>query len=218
MRCWLDNSDVGVGERAARVLGDILETDCDVIVQGVGANGFTNATTNGIPGTQVVKRHVPGHARVWQLLFLDRSFITLIVTLCQPEEPTRQSTLAQGRLLRFLTRATALNPRLLATTPFPDLLPAPDSAGQGLLQWAALSMVEQEDILMHLSVIDFFETFVSIMRIAGSSADKDKIVKDLVRTAGQGDEELAAALRALPDRTVEEEAEPLARYISQLLD
>ncbi|WAO90643.1 Hypothetical protein NCS54_00807900 [Fusarium falciforme] len=221
VRRWLDSPDVGVGERAARVLGDVLETDCDVIVEGEGVNGVS-AATNGILGNELVKRRVPGHARLWRLLFLDRQFITLITTLCRPETIDRQATLAQGRLLRILPRLAALNPRAVSTTPFPDILALPDAtaepAGHGLLQWAALTMVDTTDMLMHLSLIDFYETFVSIMRVAGNSADKDKVVRDLVKTAADRDDQLKASLRGLPDRTVEEEAVPLARYISQILD
>ncbi|KAF4472695.1 hypothetical protein FALBO_420 [Fusarium albosuccineum] len=223
VRRWLDSPDVGVGERSARVLGDVLETDCDVIVEGEGVNGVSSSSmTNGISGTELVKRRVPGHARLWRLIFLDRQFLSLITSLCRPETINRQATLAQGRLLRILPRLTALNPRAISTTPFPDLLSLPDAsaepAGHGLLQWAAFTMIDTTDILMHLSLVDFFETFVSIMRVAGHSADKDRIVRDLVKTAAQRDDQLKTALRGLPDRTVEEESEPLARYISQILD
>ena len=79
-------------------------------------------------------------------------------------------------------------------------------------------MVDRSDILMHLNLIDFFETFVSLMRVSGRSDDKDEAVVGLVRTAIQGDEELETALRGLPDRTVEEEAEPLRMYITEILD
>lgn len=218
LRRWLDSSDVGVAERAGKVLGDLLETDCDVAIDGV--NGLSNG--DGTPGTDLVKRRVPGHARLWRLILLDRSFLSIIVSLCALENTDRQTTLAQGRLLRLVPRLVALNPRALTQTPFPDLLPVPaplaEKVGHGLLQWAALNMVDTSDILMHLTLIDFYETFVSVMRVTGQSADKDKVVRDLVRTAAQNDEQLKAVLRGLPDRTVEEESEPLARYISQILD
>ncbi|KAF7547865.1 hypothetical protein G7Z17_g7442 [Cylindrodendrum hubeiense] len=215
LRRWLDSSDVGVAERAGKVLGDLLETDCDIVVDGVNGLSSSNGTS-----TDLVKRRVPGHARLWRLIFLKRPFLSIITTLCVSEKPDRQVTLAQGRLLRLIPRLAALNPRALTQSPFADLLPVPapltEQVGHGLLQWVALSMVDTSDILMHLSLIDFYETFVSVMRVSGQSADK--LVRDLVRTAAQNDEQLKAALRGLPDRTVEEEAEPLAKYISQLLD
>ncbi|KAH7163553.1 hypothetical protein B0J13DRAFT_431872 [Dactylonectria estremocensis] len=217
LRRWLDSSDVGVAERAGKVLGDLLETDCEIVD---GANSLSNG--HGTPSTELVKRRVPGHARLWPLILLDRSSLSIITTLCTSGTTSRQTTLAQGRLLRLIPRLVALNPRALTQTPFPDLLPVPASvaeqAGHGLLQWAALNMVDKSDILMHLSLIDFFETFVSVMRVAGQSADKDKAVRDLVKTATEHDEQLSEALRSLPGRMVEEESEPLARYISQILD
>ncbi|KAF4976252.1 hypothetical protein FZEAL_7059 [Fusarium zealandicum] len=222
VRRWLDSADVGVGGRAARVLGDVLETDCEVIVAGEGVNGVSDsAMTNGIAGTELVKRRVPGHGRIWRLIFTNRQFVHLITSICRPETINRQATLAQGRLLRILPRLAVLDLRAMSTTPYPELLPLPSSIpeqiGHGLLQWAALAMVDNTDVLMHLSVIDFFETFVSIIRIAGNLAEKDGIVRALVGTAAQEDEQLTAALRGLPDRTVEEEAEPLARFIGGLL-
>ncbi|KAH7171473.1 hypothetical protein EDB81DRAFT_837927 [Dactylonectria macrodidyma] len=217
LRRWLDSPDVGVAERAGRVLGDLLETDCDIVD---GANSLSNGHST--PTTELVKRRVPGHARLWRLILLDRPFLSIITTLCTSGDTNRQTTLAQGRLLRLIPRLVVLNPRAVTQTPFPDLLPVPapiaEQVGQGLLQWAALNMVDKSDILMHLSLIDFFEAFVSVMRVAGLSADKEKAVRDLVRTAAQHDEQLEEALKSLPGRMVEEESEPLARYISQILD
>lgn len=74
-----------------------------------------------------------------------------------------------------------------------------------------------DDVLMHLNLIDFFETFVSLMRVAGLDAEEKSIVRTLVRVAAAEDGQLREALRGLPDRTVEEEAEPLRAYISDIL-
>ncbi|KAF7551077.1 hypothetical protein G7046_g7824 [Stylonectria norvegica] len=216
---WLESEDVGVGERAGKVLGDLLETDCDVVDQS--ANGVPEANLEN--GFTVVKRRVPGHARLWYLLFLNRPLLTLITSLCSPDASrnVRQTTLAQGRLLRLLPRLAALNIRAITRTPFPDLFPLPDAivadAGQGLLQWAALGMVDKEDVLMHLNLVDFFETLVSVMRVADHSGTNDETMGRLVGTAAELDGELKAALRGLPDRTVEEEAESLRRYIDLIL-
>ena len=79
-------------------------------------------------------------------------------------------------------------------------------------------MVDKSDFLMHLTLNDFFETLVSVMRVSTRSPDIDIAIKALVKTAVRNDMELEAALETLPDRTVEEEAEALRRYISGLLD
>ncbi|KAM0561300.1 hypothetical protein ACHAPJ_003179 [Fusarium lateritium] len=221
LRTWLSSPDADVGGRATRVVGTLLETDCDIMPE-----NQTNVTNrvNGVSSseTELVKRHVPGHASLWRLVIWDRHYLEIIVSLCRPAIINRQATFAQDRLLRIIPRLTALHPRAIAISPFPDLFPLPgfadESIGHGLLQWAAMSMVDTSDVLMHQNLIVFFETFVSIMRIAGNSADKDAIVRNVVKTAASQDQELKVALRGLPDRTVQEEAEPLAMYISKILD
>lgn len=221
LRTWLGSPDADVGGRATRVLGYLLETDCDIIPE------TSSATTNGVNDTGssetgLVKRHVPGHASLWRLVIWDRHYLEIIVSLCRPAIINRQATFAQDRLLRVIPRITALHPRAMAISPFPELFPLPeyadDSIGHGLLQWAALSMVDTSDVLMHQTLIVFYESFISIMRIAGDSADKDAIVRNVVKTATSQDQELLQSLKTLPDRTVQEEAEPLAKYISRILD
>ncbi|KAK5996988.1 hypothetical protein PT974_02337 [Cladobotryum mycophilum] len=225
VRRWLDSPDVSVGERAAKVLGDILETDCEVI-PGEGVNGVGSQIN--VNGTEIVKRRVPGHARLWRFILLERPILSLIKSFCSPETadpPTRSSrqiSLSQGRLLRLLIRLATLDIRAINRTAFPDLFELPSHvvqvAGQGLLQWAAIAMVDKsDDILMHLTLIDFFESFVSIMRVSSRSTEEETTVKNLVRAAVHDDAQLNEALRSLPDRTVEEEAEPLRKYIAEIL-
>ncbi|KAF5666363.1 hypothetical protein FHETE_6247 [Fusarium heterosporum] len=221
LRTWLGSPDADVGGRATRVLGSLLETDCDVMPE------TTSTMANGVNGTDssetgLVKRHIPGHASLWRLVIWDRHYLSIIISLCRPATIDRQATIAQDRLLRVIPRLTALHPRALAISPFPDLFPLPeyadDSVGHGLLQWASLSMVDTSDVLMHQTLIVFYESFVSIIRIVEDSADRDAIVRNVVKAATSHDQELMQALRTLPDRTVQEEAEPLAKYISRILE
>ncbi|KAM0216403.1 hypothetical protein ACHAPA_008373 [Fusarium lateritium] len=221
LRTWLSSPDADVGGRATRTMGSLLETDCDIMPD------TSSTTTNGVNGTDssetgLVKRHIPGHASLWRLIIWDRHYLEIIISLCRPAVINRQATFAQDRLLRVIPRLTALHPRAMAISPFPELFPLPeyadDSIGHGLLQWAALSMVDTSDVLMHQTLIVFYESFVSIMRIAGDSTDKDAIVRNVVKTATSKDQELLQSLKTLPDRTVQEEAELLAKYISRILD
>lgn len=228
---WLDAQDVGVGERAARVLGDLLDTDCDAPID----DAFPASEVNGVSGSELVKRRVPGHGRLWAMLFGTERIFSILPTLCSstqssdaeadteaPPRTERQVSISQGRLLRMLPRLATLNMQEVATRAnFPDLIPMPQSlarlTGHGLLQWAALAMVDKSDMLMHLSLIDFFETFVSIMRVAGGETSSI-VTHALVKAATSNDEQLKEALLSLPDRTVEEEAELLRAYIRKLLD
>lgn len=71
---------------------------------------------------------------------------------------------------------------------------------------------------MHLNLIDFFETFVSVMRVSRLAPEENAIVKKLVKVASERDDQLQEALRGLPNRTVEEEAESLRAYVNDLLN
>lgn len=245
---WLDAQDVGVGERAARVLGDLLETDCDVIAAAppFDAGQRESTLSNGaIEFVKPTRRRQPGHGRLWHLLFGSEPVFAIIPVLCSGASSAlgaaaaaagvprteRQISLSQGRLLRLLPRLATLNLQAITHTGFIDLVPLPQilarQTGQGLLQWAALAMVDKSDILMHLSLIDFFEAFVSIMRVAGndeqmtsssSSSSARNLARSLVKAATANDEQLKEALMGLPDRTVEEESEQLRIFIAQLLN
>ncbi|VUC22394.1 unnamed protein product, partial [Clonostachys rosea] len=157
----------------------------------------------------------PGHARIWKLVFGSRSILSLIPEYCSPsdERTTRQVTLSQGRLLRLLPRLATLNLAPLIAKSAPDLF-----AGESLLYWASLKMIDYNDVLVHLNLVDFFETLVSVMRVAETrSSIVDEEVGALIRTASKDDTVLRDALKVLPDRTIEEEAEPLREYITKLL-
>lgn len=165
-----------------------------------------------------------------------------------------QLSLAQGRLLRILPRLAALDfgavsrSQITAPTPVhltngerdgdddgdgsgdagssgPPAPPQPPRPGEGLLQFAALRMVQKSDRLMHLNLVDFFEALVSLTRVTmqqqqqreGEAAAMVETLRAVVGEAVAGDAVLREALLTLPDRTVEEEAEDLRRWLGELL-
>lgn len=222
---WLEAADVGVGERAGKVLGDLLSRDCDVVnsqVPGAGAGA--------VNGTEIVQRHEPGHGRLWHMLFGSEQFFSIVPDLCSKNDndddaetarTERQISFSQGRLLRLLPRLATLNVQALTRTAFPDHVPMPQNlarlTGQGLLPWAALVMVDKGDLLMYMNLVSFFEELVSNMRISGQGQAALDAMRALVKAATANDEQLKATLLSLPDRTIEDEAEPLRAYINQLL-
>jgi hypothetical protein len=158
----------------------------------------------------------------------------------------RQLSLAQGRILRLLPRLAAIDFHTISHSDFPAPTPTPlvngdanangtmeDNAngethptppplqppqpGEGLLQYAALRLVQRTDLLMHLSLVDFFETLVALMRVTEASAAKLETLRAVVGEAVAGDEVLRDALLSLPDRTVEEEAEDLRRWLGEVM-
>jgi hypothetical protein len=224
IRMWLQTEDTGVAEKAARVIGDLLETDCAFPWPAPRANGTANEIVFPPRAAQPAEQDSHGYATLWNFIFSNRSIFKLFPKLCNPSESrtNHQVTLAQGRLLRLLPRLATINLRDITWTPFPDELPTfPRAGGGGILQWASLYMVDKTDILMHLNLVDFFETFVSVMRVAGTRSttqeNSDAAVAELVRKAVREDAELESALRSLPNRTVQEEAEPLRQYIDMIL-
>lgn len=131
-------------------------------------------------------------------------------------------------MLRVLPRLAALDFRAVShseiTAPTPSHLTNGDTdgpssdprPGEGILQFAALRMVAKSDMLMHLSLVDFFEALVSLLRVSEHSALKVETLRGVLGEAIEGDEVLREALLTLPDRTVEEEAEGLRRWLGEL--
>ena len=240
---WIGSRDTGVAEMAARVLGDLLEMDCEVVQRPVGHQAINGASTS----KEAQQRHrleTPGDGRLWKLLFTNPDNLVRIVANCSlslpaatrealppgsSPRPEREITISQGRLLRFLPRIAALNISPLLTDHTPLLQPfqaassnatLTTSPSTNILSWAALEMVDQSDVLMQLTLVDFFETLVSLARVATHQGPaKDEAVKTVLRTALAGDQsgELRRTMTSLPDRTVEEEAEGLREYLRDVL-
>ncbi|KAM3516830.1 hypothetical protein NHJ13051_009538 [Beauveria bassiana] len=230
LTCWLDTESAAVTERAARVLGDLLRTDCDV-VEDVATNGAFAAFP-----AEMFKRRVPGHGHLWNLIFGSEQIFAIIPRLCRfaspdnedndadsPSRTERQISLAQGRLLRILPRLAVFDLRAISQTSFPELVPLPQNlareTGHGLLQWAALAMIDLSDLLMHYNLIDFFQRFISVMRVTNCGPPSTtRVIRALVKAATANDDLLKTRLTGFPDTLLEDEAEPLRTYIGQLLD
>lgn len=221
---WLVTPDTGVAEKAGKVLGDLLTTDCPKLAPPppepqTNGTGPSAAAAAAASMSTAARPRNPGTGNLWSL-FLDMS--SLIRDVCSDAaRPVRERTLSQGRVLRLLPRLATLDIAALTRA-----AAAASATGQpvfpegGLLPWAALEMVDRDDMLMRLNLVDFFEELVSVMRVAGSrSAETDADLRTVVRAAsraGDGDD-VREALTSLPDRTVEEEAEPLREFVRYLL-
>ncbi|KAM0326650.1 hypothetical protein ACHAQA_006519 [Verticillium albo-atrum] len=244
IRRWLSAPQVEVGERGTRLLGDLLEIDSEspplrTPREAITINGvpWTNGSTNGAGAKdELAGHHKPrGQGALWRRITHDADLYNLLVALPQGRDISgevlteHQTTLAQGRLLRLLPR--------LAVRDFGIVTKAPPKAGDdelmggadpeaearesGLLQFVALKMIDKEDMLMHLSLIDFFETLISLLRVrvAEAGEDQDLIVQTLRRilaAATRDDNLLRAAVQDLPERTVPEEAEGLRAFIQKI--
>ncbi|KAI1499241.1 hypothetical protein F5X99DRAFT_420049 [Biscogniauxia marginata] len=214
---WLSAPQVEVGEKGSRILGDLLDVDCDTRPpDGLSLNGV-----------EIAIRKPPGQGLMWRRIFHDRDIYALLLSLCssgshqnsQSGLSTQQLSLAQGRLLRILPRLAALNFSAVTRTDFPELNQryASFDGNGGLLHFAALHMIDREDTLMHLSLIDFFETLLSIQRVTPFSTYKMDTLRRLMRDATAHDVPLKAAILSLPERTIPEEADELKQFIREVM-
>lgn len=209
LRRWLAAPQVEVGEKGGRVLGDLLDIDCEL------PPPPSQDTQQQQEPLHRVLRKAPGQGKMWRRLFHDRDVYNLVIALCSGRDAEtaaspHQLSLAQGRLLRVLPRLAALNLPAVAAS---DV----SASGRGLLPFAALQMVDRRDALMHLSLVDFFEALVSVTRVAERSAYQAETLRRLLREATADDDVLRAALAGLPDRTVPEEADALRSWLAEIM-
>lgn len=164
MRTWLSTPHVGVGEKATQTLGDLLEVDCD---RRTSADIDTK-----MHGLQLANGMPPGQGLLWRRIFQDREIYDLIFSLCsfttmgtgEGQLDERQKSLAQARLLRVLPRLAVLDFQTITRSHFPDVEARYGVQEQGLLYFAAVEMVnKEEDLLMHITLIDFFAEFLNFM-------------------------------------------------------
>jgi hypothetical protein len=213
---WLGAPQVEVGEKGSKVLGDLLDVDSDTRPP----EGLA------LSGVEIAVRRTPGQGFMWRRIFHDRDVYELIISLCSNGShhssadglTPLQLSLAQGRLLRVLPRLAALNLATLTKTKFPELHQqfGNPTADEGLLQFAALHMIDKEDVLMHMNLIDFFEALLSIQRITPFSQYKMDILRTLFREATGRDDVLKKAILSLPERTVPDEADELGRFLHNI--
>ena len=166
MRTWLSTPHVGVGENATKALGDLLEVDCD--------RQLSAGIDTRMNGIQLSSTTPPGQGLLWRRIFQDREIYELILSLCsfetmgtrEDELDERQKSLAQARLLRVLPRLGVLDFHTISHTNFPDIEEqyGLQDGEHGLLYFAAVDMVnKEEDMLMHITLIDFFAEFLEAM-------------------------------------------------------
>ncbi|KAK0621788.1 hypothetical protein B0T17DRAFT_535078 [Bombardia bombarda] len=185
----------------------------------------------------LVLRRVAGQGKMWRRVLGDKGVYGLLVDLCAGRHAdtatdARQLSLAQGRVLRVLPRLAALDIRAVSKSEFQAAVGLTNGhqengdgganghgprSGEGLLQFAALHMVDKSDVLLHLSLVDFFEMFVGLARVTEYSAYKVETVRALLRAATAQDAVLKEALVTLPERTVEDEAEDLKRWLQEVM-
>lgn len=197
LRIWLSTPHVEVGEKATRVLGDLLDVDCD-----------RRSIDTRMNGMEITYRRQPGQGLLWRRIFQDAEVYGLLFELCSFETAgrgdgqldDRQKSLAQARLLRVLPRLSALDFYTVSHTNFPDieLRYGLQTGEQGLLWFAATDMVDkEEDMLMHITVIDFFAEFLEMISLTDVSQSTMDYLGRLLRKVTATDQTMYKSLESI---------------------
>ena len=197
LRTWLSTPHVEVGEKATMALGDLLEVDCDRRLISTRLNSMDLAS-----------RGPSGQGLLWRRIFQDREIYEMLFSLCSFETvgigegrlDERQKSLAQARLLRVLPRLAALDFRTISHTNFPDIEAhyGLQAGEQGILWFAATDMVnKEEDMLMHITIIDFFAEFLEVMSTTEITQSTMNYIAALLRKVTQTDQTMYGSLESI---------------------
>lgn len=185
LRALLDRTlisdSVEVGQRGVRIIGDLLDVDCPRAQP-----SFTDEQRS-ILDLRLIHRRINGHGSVWRRLFGQPVDNFLLKTLQAinwrlfPASSDNRSilksrTIAQSRVLDLIPRIMVLDPQPLIE---PDAAIAPSLLGPdatllspsdrpvSLLEWITVEMVDRRnDMLMHMTWIDYMKRLVGVMRVA----------------------------------------------------
>lgn len=201
LRTWLTSPHVEVGERAGKALADILSMDCD--------HSAPRALSSNMHGLQINERRGAGQALFWRRIFQDREIYRSLFDLCSYRTVgngggklnERQKSLAQARLLRVLPRMAVLDFSSIAHTKFPDIEQeyGMKKGEEGLLWFAATNMVNKErDMLMHITLIDFFPELFGMMTLTEMPSEEfGPYLRKFVRKVSDTDIIVAQTFRSI---------------------
>lgn len=153
VKLWLSTHDAGIAQEAGNILLALLAVD-QVSPPGSGEDSL------------------PAHSQglMWKRVFGDQDIYALIFSICslRSRESTTtlsksQRTLAQARLLEWLSAVGALNWNAITKNHHPSVESQYlDGKGEGLLYFASVCMVDvKDDVLMHRCLIEFFADLIT---------------------------------------------------------
>lgn len=149
---WLSTTSTSVAQAALDTLWALLEVDL--------ASPLENGDHDQASET------LGGQGLVWRRVFTDKSVYGLLFGLCSLQNGApgdlskRERTVAQGRLTGFLVRAGALRWDIISNPQVPDVEKMYKS--NSLLHFAASVMVDVSDVLMHMTLLNFYRGLLEI--------------------------------------------------------
>lgn len=154
---WLSTDTTAVAQAAFDALWSLLEVDH---VKPPGTESHTD-------GAQPREDCTGGQGLMWRRLFGDRNVYGLLFSICslnnleQPGQLTkREKTISQGRLMDMVVKIGSLDWQMVAKSHFPDIESL--YSCNNLVDFAASKMVDTEDVLMHMTLINFFRDIIGI--------------------------------------------------------
>lgn len=200
LRTWLSSPYVEVGERAGKALCDLLGMDCGY--------GSTEGLCSDMDDLQITARTPTSQALFWRRIFQDGEIYKLLLDLCsyttvgddEGQLDERQKSLAQARLLRVLPRMAFLDFPTISRAEFPEIEQqyGMEEGEEGLLWFAAAHMVNKEgDMLMHITLLDFFPELLGMMSLNLGSENSLPYLRRLLKSVAATDKMVVKAFESM---------------------
>ncbi|RJE22395.1 hypothetical protein PHISCL_05256 [Aspergillus sclerotialis] len=152
VKLWLSTPSPRVAQSALDVICQLLEVDLGRrSPDGEYSSGYDERVGQGL---------------MWRRMFTDKRVYGLLFSICSladdgPESLSRRdTTVAQGRLMNLLVKAGTLRWCMISRSQIKEIESKYDSTS--LLHFAACKMVDKKDILMHMTLLDFFQDLLAI--------------------------------------------------------
>ena len=174
--------DIEVSSAIVSLLGDLMAIDLsgyDKTAQDVMMAGTTDGTMT----------PPAGHGLMWKRLFDDRDIYSKFFTLTSPKstDPVvghvgkAHRTVAQARLLSLVVLLVKLDLDRVQASHFPEVEASfgVEEGKGGLLEYISLHMVDTtDDVVMHLTLIDFFTSFIRAFSPDAGSPAPSSVSRD----------------------------------------
>ncbi|PYH41999.1 uncharacterized protein BP01DRAFT_359789 [Aspergillus saccharolyticus JOP 1030-1] len=148
---WLSTSSTAVAQAALDTIWALLEIDLASPLE-LGEHDTEGATA--------------GQGLFWRRIFTDKDVYGLLFSVCSLGDnghggiSKRDKTVAQGRLMGFLVKAGQLRWDIISTSQVAEV--EAKYRADSLLHFAACRMVDRSDVLMHMTVINFFHDLLAL--------------------------------------------------------
>jgi hypothetical protein len=149
----------------------------------------------------------PGQGLLWRRILHDKEIYDLLYSLCVPQNTgtgedqldERQKSLAQARMLRVLPRLAVLDFASISRSDFTDVAAkyGLEHGDLGLLYFASRQMINKADMLMHITLIDFFAEFLDMLSMTQISGSTMEYLVKLVKAVTADDVAMYKSLESL---------------------